>query len=216
MNRNTVPVDGKKIRELRLEKGWTQEDLAGEAGCAKRTIERLEQNRPCSIHIISDVATALGMDTKDLLAKGQPEDGETEDVASFPKTVDLKPTFKGRVEPDHRFNPTRRHRQVWKSGYDMVRNSLKEWGLGYRFLDLPSNQQALKSFVQQAITDNEVSLAKDWFADPDYARLSTSVTRKLDEALADASAYFALRSRSLIALTRAALYIYAQECDDRR
>ncbi len=53
---------GKQIAELRGEKGWTQEQLANEAGlCGKKLICKIEngQGNP-RLHTLCKIATALG------------------------------------------------------------------------------------------------------------------------------------------------------------
>lgn len=43
MNRKTIPELGQKIQELRLQKGWTQEQLANEIGIERRQMQRFEK-----------------------------------------------------------------------------------------------------------------------------------------------------------------------------
>lgn len=137
------------------------------------------------------------------------------DTAS--KTVELEPAFKSDIKFDHKFSPTPRRLQLWKGGYDAVEKKSEAWQLGRQFLDQFANQYALKSFVQQAIMDNEVLLSKSQFDDPDYVRLSISVTRRLDRALSKADAHLARGQEPLDELTRAAFYIYyAQSRNDGR
>lgn len=57
------------IRELRLARGWTQRQLAQQAGCTDKHISRLENGlqRP-SYEMLHAVARALGISDADLLA----------------------------------------------------------------------------------------------------------------------------------------------------
>ena len=52
---------GKKIYKLRLQRGWTQEDLAEQADIAVRHIQRLESNAPspAKIDTIEKLAKAF-------------------------------------------------------------------------------------------------------------------------------------------------------------
>jgi transcriptional regulator with XRE-family HTH domain len=59
MSEEILRADGKLVRHLRWNHGWTQEDLAMKVGCAKRTIENLESGKPISVKTLRDVAQAL-------------------------------------------------------------------------------------------------------------------------------------------------------------
>jgi transcriptional regulator with XRE-family HTH domain len=52
---------GAEVQRLRVEHGWTQEELAGETGLSKRTIERIESGQPTTISNLGVVADALGV-----------------------------------------------------------------------------------------------------------------------------------------------------------
>ena len=59
---------GHKVKTLRLEKGWTQEELARRADLHRTyigSIERYERN--ISLLNLERIAKALGVDIKDLL-----------------------------------------------------------------------------------------------------------------------------------------------------
>jgi transcriptional regulator with XRE-family HTH domain len=53
-----------------MEKAWTQEELAAKVGCAKRTIEKVENSQRALPRTMRDIAQALGVPFKNLL-KGQ-------------------------------------------------------------------------------------------------------------------------------------------------
>lgn len=58
---------GKRIQQLRNERGLTQEKVAGTTGLAAKYIGFIEQGRKRPrIHILVSVAKALGCDIKDL------------------------------------------------------------------------------------------------------------------------------------------------------
>lgn len=57
-----IRPDAKKIRELREAKGWSQEQLAGEAGHGRRTVENIEQGKCCYLFTLKNLATTLGVD----------------------------------------------------------------------------------------------------------------------------------------------------------
>lgn len=54
------------IRELRLAKGWSQEQLATIAGLSTRTIQRIENDHQASLETLGAIAAALGMQVGDL------------------------------------------------------------------------------------------------------------------------------------------------------
>lgn len=76
MREGTVSPNGDEVRRRRLEKGWTQEKLAAQVGCSKRTIENVEVGKPVYIQTLAEIAQALGETTgvRSLLAAdgGQP------------------------------------------------------------------------------------------------------------------------------------------------
>ena len=95
-NRSAAPEwliipDSERVRRLRQQKGWTQQELAGESGVSKRTIERIEnaQRRGFSFHAhtLSDVAAALGVPLPDIIERLDPGTGCEPD----PEPVDLVP-----------------------------------------------------------------------------------------------------------------------------
>ena len=57
MDSNTA---GRKIRQLRMEKAWTQEELAAEAGISPRTVQRAEDGQ-MSADTLKSVAGAFGL-----------------------------------------------------------------------------------------------------------------------------------------------------------
>jgi diguanylate cyclase (GGDEF)-like protein len=61
VNGNFVQPDGNRVRELRNERGWTQEELAERAGYVKKTIENIEAGRRVLPRTLAEVAEALGV-----------------------------------------------------------------------------------------------------------------------------------------------------------
>jgi len=60
-----------RIRELRLGKGWSQEELADRAGCHRTYVGMLErgQGNP-SLLVLARIADALGVGVKALVVSG--------------------------------------------------------------------------------------------------------------------------------------------------
>lgn len=54
------------IIQLRKDRSWTQEELAGAAGLNLRTIQRIEKNGTASLHSKKALAAALHIDVHDL------------------------------------------------------------------------------------------------------------------------------------------------------
>lgn len=65
-----------RIRQLRLEKGWSQEQLASIAGLSTRTVQRLENGEQASLETLSAIAAALELRIGDL---NQPPPQENSD-----------------------------------------------------------------------------------------------------------------------------------------
>jgi transcriptional regulator with XRE-family HTH domain len=63
----TFQPDGERVRRLRMEKAWTQEELAAKVGCAKRTIEKVESSHCVLPRTMREIAQALGVPFKDLV-----------------------------------------------------------------------------------------------------------------------------------------------------
>lgn len=58
----------RRVKSLRIDKGWTQSDLAAESGVSLGSIARVEQARGCmSLEMACGIADALGC-TLDVLA----------------------------------------------------------------------------------------------------------------------------------------------------
>ncbi|HBH6887083.1 helix-turn-helix domain-containing protein [Serratia bockelmannii] len=60
-----------RIRPLRLEKGWSQEQLATIAGLSTRTVQRIENGEQASLETLTAIAAALGVQVSDLNAQLQ-------------------------------------------------------------------------------------------------------------------------------------------------
>ena len=67
------------IRELRLEKGWSQEQLAEMAGVSSRTIQRIENGCEVSIETIKCLAAVFEIDFNYL----RQENNMSEDILSY-------------------------------------------------------------------------------------------------------------------------------------
>jgi transcriptional regulator with XRE-family HTH domain len=76
-NPKTVRPDGSKIRSLRKQKGWTQQEIVNRI-CAlprprtpisKKTLENAESGRHVLIATLATIARALGTDARDLMLK---------------------------------------------------------------------------------------------------------------------------------------------------
>lgn len=65
--RATLVVDPERLKDLRIKKGWTQDELAHRSGVGKRTISSLENGKAAQITSISLIAQALGVEIEDML-----------------------------------------------------------------------------------------------------------------------------------------------------
>ena len=50
------------IRKLRLQRGWSQEQLAQLTGLSTRTIQRIERGQPCSLETLNALAAVFEVD----------------------------------------------------------------------------------------------------------------------------------------------------------
>jgi transcriptional regulator with XRE-family HTH domain len=58
---------GARVRELRIERGWTQEELASAAGRHWTYVGGIERGeRNVTLQVVSDIARGLGVDVQEL------------------------------------------------------------------------------------------------------------------------------------------------------
>ena len=69
MKKDTVLIEfGNRVRELRLEKGWSQEELSFKTGFHRTYIGMIERaERNISLKNIHTIAKTFGIEIKDLL-----------------------------------------------------------------------------------------------------------------------------------------------------
>jgi transcriptional regulator with XRE-family HTH domain len=78
-------TDSEKIKRLRIERVWTQEDLADVAGIAYRTVQRIETTGKASMESIRALANAFGIDSSELLRPAA--EGSTPITAANPSRL---------------------------------------------------------------------------------------------------------------------------------
>ena len=64
------------VRKLRLQRGWTQEQLAEMAGLSVRSIQRMERGQNCSIESLKCLAAVFEVDLSALQIGGDAMDNE--------------------------------------------------------------------------------------------------------------------------------------------
>lgn len=68
MQRNTRQRFGDRIKELRLERGWTQEDLSEKAGVGRVFVSQLENgHKDVCLGVIEALAHSLKVSIADLM-----------------------------------------------------------------------------------------------------------------------------------------------------
>jgi len=70
-----------RIRQLRLEKGWSQEQLATISGLSTRTVQRIENGEQASLETLTAIAAALGLQVSDLSQPTQPNNDNQNEQA---------------------------------------------------------------------------------------------------------------------------------------
>ncbi|MBL3521982.1 helix-turn-helix domain-containing protein [Serratia plymuthica] len=70
-----------RIRQLRLEKGWSQEQLATIAGLSTRTVQRIENGEQASLDTLTAIAAALELQVSDLSQAAQPDNDNQSEQA---------------------------------------------------------------------------------------------------------------------------------------
>ncbi len=77
-------LDNDAVRELRLDRGWTQQQLADACGVSMRTVQRVEKDGVASLETTTALGVVFGVERRDLLRVSSP--GEVETVS----TISLK------------------------------------------------------------------------------------------------------------------------------
>ena len=102
-----------RIRELRRERGWTLQDLAGRIGTTAQTVQRLEtQNMTVSTDWLEKFGEAFGMDPVSLF------DNPPQDQATVAGIIQAD----GQVLP-----PSSQHREAIRFDSNIVANPLVFW-----------------------------------------------------------------------------------------
>ncbi|CAI0789107.1 helix-turn-helix domain-containing protein [Serratia liquefaciens] len=83
-----------RIRQLRLEKGWSQEQLASIAGLSTRTVQRLENGEQASLETLTAIAAALELQIGDL---NQPPQQENSDSCQAEQAIRRQVEEEGRL-----------------------------------------------------------------------------------------------------------------------
>lgn len=91
MEDETVKIGGKRIRQLREARGWSQEHLASICSLSPRTVQRLEAEGNASLESRMAVAAALEVAAADLL-------GTSESIAgASPVTTTISPADRMKI-----------------------------------------------------------------------------------------------------------------------
>ncbi len=62
MTEEAVQLIGTRIRQARIERGWTQDELAGRSGVTTRTVGNVEKGSPSvAIGTVFELATIVGL-----------------------------------------------------------------------------------------------------------------------------------------------------------
>lgn len=101
---NNLNPDGTKIKALRIQRGWTQEQLAEIAGISTRTVQRAERANTAAFETLRAIAVAFEMDFDQLLRPEVCDLPNTESRATQPSLEPgyAEPIPAGRPEPPAR------------------------------------------------------------------------------------------------------------------
>ncbi len=76
-------LDNNAVRELRLDRGWTQQQLADACGVSMRTVQRVEKDGVASLETTTALGVVFGVERRDLLRVSSPEEVETVSTISL-------------------------------------------------------------------------------------------------------------------------------------
>ncbi|MGQ8705739.1 helix-turn-helix domain-containing protein [Serratia sp. TSA_198.1] len=83
-----------RIRQLRLEKGWSQEQLATIAGLSTRTVQRIENGEQGSLETLTAIAAALGLQVNDL---SQPQPAQPDNDSQSEQAIRRQVEAEGKL-----------------------------------------------------------------------------------------------------------------------
>jgi len=83
----TKRADGQKIKSLRAAKKWSQEGLAGKAGCSVRTVQNAEAGKQIKEELLACIAEALGVPIEEITS-ANPEPAD-----QFPTPIPGNPDY---------------------------------------------------------------------------------------------------------------------------
>lgn len=75
----TMNISGENVKNLRLERGWTQEHLASVTGRSVRAIQRVEKSGICDLETRSALASVFQIDAAQLDGKKKIEQAKTKE-----------------------------------------------------------------------------------------------------------------------------------------
>ena len=79
------------IQKLRLQRGWSQQQLADLSGLSVRTIQRLEQGQSASVESLKSLAAVFEIDFSELQRTDMPTTDTPHETASAPNPHNLSP-----------------------------------------------------------------------------------------------------------------------------
>jgi transcriptional regulator with XRE-family HTH domain len=71
-------IDAGKVKDLRLENGWTQDQLAEMCAVSVRTVQRIEETGIASLDTTNALAAVFRTERKTILAQGGVQTAQTE------------------------------------------------------------------------------------------------------------------------------------------
>jgi len=71
-------IDAGKVKDLRLENGWTQDQLAEMCAVSVRTVQRIEKTGIASLDTTNALAAVFRTERKTILAQGGVQTAQTE------------------------------------------------------------------------------------------------------------------------------------------
>lgn len=76
------------VRKLRLQKAWSQEQLAQMSGLSVRTIQRIERGQACGLESIKSLAAVFQVPVSDLTQQETESETQEQDMSATAKLAD--------------------------------------------------------------------------------------------------------------------------------
>lgn len=123
------PSYSNKIKRLRVERAWPQEQLSAISGVSTRTIQRIENGEAASFDTLKAIATAFGLDVMELVKENEESGNKPQDVSFLVRITSGTELFKIILGADgYQFDNDRLENETEVELVSNFLQDLHDWG----------------------------------------------------------------------------------------